>query len=231
MDRYLRAIFDKGMKPNRAHHLVVSDSKHLFFYEKDEVIRYQKKELDPRTCGTRRMLSRLVTIDEDTGVLYGELWPRDEELDIVGFLARSWARKSNHPMRGFPSFLYASSRVLNDKRLANDLESCALIGNVQVHPAPGGFGPSTVAAREYERQLQYAGAGAGDGRFVLSAAHLAAQEISLLACSNAAAVFATQWSAVEGPSSDALARFDAFYVEPGAWRLGDFERFIVADGT
>jgi hypothetical protein len=229
MDRYLRAYFDKGLKPNRAQHLVVSDSKHLFFYEKDEVIRYQKKDLDQRTCGTRQMVTRVIAIDEDTGVLYGELWPREDQLDLVGFLARAWARKDSHPMRGFPSIIYAPSRVLEDKRLSEEALWCASIGGSEVRPALGGFGPATVAAREYERRLQCAGA--GDGEFVLRAAHLAAQHISYLACANAASAFAKQWADVAGPPMDALQRFDGAYDERGAWRMDDFERGIVTDGT
>lgn len=229
MERYMRAYLDKNLKPNRAQHLVVSDSKHLFFYEKDEVIRYQKKDLDHRTSGTRQMVTRLIAIDEDTGVLYGELWPRDESLDLVGFLARAWARKEKHPLRGFPSTIYVPSRVLDDKRLSEEVSWCASIAGALIRPAPGGFGAATVAAREYERRLQYAGA--GDGKFVLRAAHMAAQEISYLACGNAASMFGKQWQEVSGPPADAIGKFDAAYEERGAWRMDDFARFIVADGT
>ncbi len=229
MDRYLRAYFDKDLQPNRAQHLIVSDSKHLFYYDKDEVVRYQKKELDARTCGNRKLVTRIVAIDEDTGVLYGELRPRDEKQDLVGFLARAWARKSRHPMRGFPKKLHVPSRVMSDESMAKDVAWCADLGGVTVCPSPGGFGPATVASREYERQLM--SAGAGNGSFVLMAALSAAQEISYLACSNAAAAFGKHWEEVAGPPKNALDAFDGMYENKGGWRLEEFERFIVADGT
>lgn len=232
MERYLRAFFDAGKKPNRAQHLVVSDSKHLFFYEKDELIKYQKKDLDPRTCGKREMLTRVIAIDEDTGVFYAELWPRSDPIDLVGFLARSWSRKRAHPLRGFPSILYVPRRVLADERMAREVSWSASVGGSVVLPSPSGFGPATVAAREYERQLlSPLLTGSVTAELPLSVACSAAQEISLLACGNSIAYFREHWSMVKGPSVSALGKFDAAYEVNGSWRLKEFERFIVPDGT
>lgn len=220
MEKFLRAYLDRSLLPNRVQHLVVSDSKHLYFRKSDEVVAYQKKELDPRTCGNRCMLTRLIAIDEDTGVFYGELSPRDEPIDLVGFLARTWSAKPHHPMRGFPEILVVPSVVLNNEGLRDQI-SCAIhISGAQLEKAAGGFGPATVAAREYERQLMYAGAAVG--KLNLVSTSLASQEISLLGCSNSYAVFGKAWEKVSGMSDDAKARFDELYEPHGAWRLDEF---------
>lgn len=225
MDRALRAMFNKSLRPNRVQHLVVSDSKHFYFRETDQVLGYQKKELDPRTCGNRKMLTRQIVIDEDTGVLYGELTPC-HDVDLLGFLARAWAAKKDHPMRGFPASIHVPRNVLKTEQLAADLRWMAALGGVTVSSATGGFGPPTVAAREYERELLNL---LRDGRSTLSTADAAASVISLLACCNAATAFREAWRAVQPMDPATIRRIDDEYTTPACWRSNLFSFVLGPD--
>ena len=220
MDRAIRAMFDKSLKPNRAHHLLISDSKHLYYRDSDEVICHQKKELDPRTCGHRKMLTRTIVIDEDTGLFYGEMNPREDEIDLVGFLARAWAAKTDHPMRGFPSTLYAPSSVLKNEQLKGDLAWLSKQGGFAIHPAPSGFGPSAVAARGYESSVVSMGVHAG--KAVLRVLDMAAHLISLVGSGKASYGFKEAWQATAPIDAATMRLIDGLYKTPGSWRSGDF---------
>lgn len=229
MDPMIRAMFDKNIRPNRAQYLVVSDSKHLFLRGDHEQIDHQKKELDPRTCGSRKMVTRLIAVDEDTGVFYGELWPRDE-IDLIGFLARAWSTKDKHPMRGSPELLYVPGAVAQNKELLEQVRIMARFRGAMLEPSPAGFGPATVACREYERSLLHHGAGAYDksGRMPLMVAHQAANLLSMMACFSAIQAFDKHWSKVDPMSEHAIREIDGLYDPIGAWRQHEFASFIQA---
>lgn len=220
MDKFIRAYFDKSLRPNRSQHLVVSDSKRLFYRLSDERVGYQKKALDPRTCGPRKMLTRVIAADEDTGLIYAELWPRDEALDLVGFLARAWATKDRNPMRGYPEVLNVPAAVSDDPDLADQVQYMARLSGARLAPTRSGFGPAAVAAREYERALL--SAGAGTERFVLLGAQMAAAAISALASASSLAVFGGAWDEVQAMNESAIAEVDRLYDPVGAWRTDPF---------
>jgi hypothetical protein len=225
MDRYIRAYFDKSIRANRCQHLIVSDSKHLYIKGDMEEICYQKKDLDHRTCGNRQMVTRVIAIDEDTGIFYAELWPRDERLDLIGFLGRAWAKKKDTPLRGVPAQLLIPKRVSEDEILSCDVRAIAELAGVHLGPAPGGFGPATVACREYERAL--VNAGAGRRGMVLRATHMGAGLFSAMACHGAIHAFERHWVDVPELPASIYEHLDQEYVESAAWRLGDFEEVIV----
>lgn len=224
MDKFIKAILGQPIKPNRVQHLVVSDSKHLYLRQKDEFIGYQQKALDPRTCGSRKMLKRLIAVDEETGVFYGELWPRDEPLDLVGFFARAWASKRELPLRGFPQTLCVPAAALADSDLECQIRAVVALGGIQLERAASGFGPTTVAAREYERQICQSGAYAV--KFPLRLAHMASESLSLCACHKSCLAFAAAWESIPGLSPDVIRKFDSMYDPPGDWRSGDFSKLL-----
>lgn len=224
MDQIMRAFWDKSLKVNRVQHLVVSDSKHIFLKGEREEIGFQKKDLDHRTCGNRKMVTRVIAFDEDSGVFYAELWPRDELLDLVGFLGRAWAEKNSHPMMGCPSELCVPARVLEDQHLREQVEFVSKLASVPITRAAGGFGPTTVACREYERQISSTCAMYDGG--VLRLIHLSAQELSYLACSNAIIAFREHWKDAKPMDKHLFATFDGLYDPPGGWRGGDFEKIV-----
>lgn len=154
--KYLDGYFGSfSLTANRLQQLVVTDSKHLFCMGDGEKIRYQQKELDHRTCGNRVMLTKVIAVDIDTGVFYGELHPRPERLDLVGFLARAWATKDRTPMRGAPRLLSVPHRVVESEDLLDDVRFVAELSDTRLVPGQGGFSQATSATREYERQVAW----------------------------------------------------------------------------
>jgi hypothetical protein len=224
MSYYAKAIFDKSARPNRCQHLVVSDSRHLYLKGGHEELGYQKKELDPRTCGNRRMVTRLIAVDEDTGAFYGELWPRGVELDLSGFLGRAWARKKDFGFHGVPGVLLIPARVSEDRQLMAGVVDLARVAGVDIGPAPGGWGPATNACKEFERTIL-------NGSLLeapLVAVQMASALISSVASFNSLQAFSDHWKSIPEMPESVFKYLDGMYVEPGDWRLGQFERVMAA---
>lgn len=55
-------------RPGREQNLIVSHSKH-WYAAKDGTLRYQQKDLDERTCGPKKLLTRFIVSDVDTGTV------------------------------------------------------------------------------------------------------------------------------------------------------------------
>lgn len=223
MSYFIRAFFDDKLTPNREQLFVVSDSRHIYCAGKKELLHYQKKELDPRTCGDRRiMLTRLIAVDVDTGVFYGEMHPRDLPLPLGSFLARAWAPKKDSLLHGIPAKLLLPSRIHTSPELMQEVLDVTRIVHTQIGYMEGGFGPATVAAREFERTVQSYGTGHS---FYVNLA--AAAVFSAKACENAQMTSQNKWEAMKPVEQSFIEAMDQRFAGPAGWRSDPFARFVL----
>jgi hypothetical protein len=223
MDRFLRAVIDAPVFPNREHYLLISDSKHLFFSGEYETVKYQKKELDPRTCGKRTILTRYVVVDVATGALYAEAWPRGEEIDLAGFLVRAWAKKRDHPMKGAPRLLGIPAAVNKNEGQMREIRFVCDRTGTHLSDIESGFGAGTVALREYERIIS---SNVHESP-TLDALLRCANMLSYVASGRASDLYTKQWEQVTPLTEEFLSQMDAAYDQPNYWRRAPFDRFII----
>lgn len=218
-----------GCQPGREQNLFVSHSKHLYLTGKDLQLRSQKKELDPRLPGNRCMLRRLVLLDVDTGVLYGEMHLLDGRKDLAGFLARAWHVKPNCPMRGLPRQLNVPKSLWNDGELREDLRRLQGWGGFEVGDLPGGFAAGVHAVKQFEREVedllwrgndQYA----PDFRLLTMGSGVLSMQAAAFACHT----WRERWERVPPPPDEFFRNVDLLWDPMGAWRSGDHK--VVLDG-
>lgn len=212
--------FDPQTRPNRHQTLFVSLSKHLYL-TKDDSVKRQDKDLDPHTCGERRLLKRYVILDVDTGQVYGEYHEAGQAPhDLLGFLARAWARKKHNHMHGLPSQLNIPQSVWNDDDAASALREVSGF-DVMLAPTQGGFGGGIHAVRNFEKrayELKWSMA-SGDKlpfKFIQMASAIIGQKAS----SSDSPIWHSRWDEVPEVPLAFTAMMDARYEIPKAWSLG-----------
>ena len=138
---------------NREHNLFVSESKHLYVDAKGAVC-HQKKPLDRRTCGSRKIVTRLLVLDVDSGAMYGELHDDETAGQLADFLLRAWHPKTWHFFRGVPEMLNVPAKVLDDRTRMEELQVITNPAGIGwIGPLPGGFAAGVHALRNYENQV------------------------------------------------------------------------------
>ncbi|WP_334043706.1 hypothetical protein [Burkholderia ambifaria] len=221
---YFRSGRGPERYPTREQNLFVSLSKHLYVV-KDESLRSQSKELDPRTAGTKQLLRRYVLLDVDTGVLYGEYHLADDEIDVVGFLARAWHKKAQHPMRGFPQALNIPKSL--DDAVANEIMELCGGYAVEVGFLEGGFGAGIHAIKQFERQVESLISWRGSQPQLWAIQRLSAL-ISVQASNSMSHTWTKEWEKVAEIPDEFFRFVDTLYTEHGAWRDEPFD--VVLNG-
>jgi hypothetical protein len=221
---YFRSHRGAERYPTREQNLFISLSKHLYLVN-DGSLRSQSKELDPRTAGTKQLLRRYVILDADTGVLYGEYHLADDDVDVVGFLARAWHKKAQHPMRGFPQVLNIP-KSLNSAAADEIMELCRgypfEVGYLQ-----GGFGAGIHAVRQFERQVESLISWRGSQPELWTIQRLSAL-ISVQASNSTSHAWTKEWEKVAEIPDEFFRFVDTHYTEDGAWRGEPFD--VVLNG-
>lgn len=150
---YLSMWMVPGSKVNREHNLFVSESKHLFVDAKGDV-KYQKKPLDRRTCGGRKILTRLVVLDIDSGALYGEYHDDSTAMQFDDFLLRAWHPKAGHYFRGVPNKLNVPAKIIDSTQNMSLVRSIADPAGVEAYDVlPSGFAAGVHALRGFEQKV------------------------------------------------------------------------------
>lgn len=217
--RHSRMGFGFNPSPAREQNLLISKSKHLYL-TKAGLLRYQQKAIDPRLAGTKTLLERLVLLDVDTGVVYCEMHPADEATDILGFLARAWSVKPDHPMRGFPQQLNVPKAAIADPAIAPDLRTLASWGAFELAALPAGFAAGIHAVKKFENEMMYL-TYRSDQIGIYTVNKLSA----LISCqvSTAMAHFSKEaWASVLAPDASFTQMIDEQYDPPAGWRLDEF---------
>ncbi|WP_219096296.1 hypothetical protein [Pseudomonas sp. UMAB-40] len=219
----LDLMMGKTPIPNREHSFLISKSKHLYL-TRDGLIKHQKKEIDPRVPGAKTLLERLVIVDVDTGVAYCEMQPADEPPDIVGFLARAWSIKPNHPMRGFPQRLNVPKKLMEDPAYRRDLWMLSAWGEFELWSIPSGFGPGIYAVKKFETVLR--GLPRRDCPLSLDLVIRLSALISRQASSKLSWRFDKLWESVKGPESAFSEMIDQLYEPPDGWRINEYAEVL-----
>jgi len=148
-------MLGQGPDVNAEQNLFVGICKHHYLTSTG-LVRHQTKPLEPRDRSGRILLTRMIAYDAGTGVLYGEIRTPDGANDVIGFLARAWSSKPDHPMHGLPARLNVA-RTLK-VRHRQDVERLCRVAGVAVGLLAAGFGSgSGHAAAGLDRQLDAIG--------------------------------------------------------------------------
>lgn len=207
--------------------LLLSPSKHLYA-TKDGTLRWQKKPLDPRLPGKQHVL-RLVLFDVGSGTMYGECHPLATFNDVVGFLARAWHPKREHPMRGLPTRLCVARSTVEHAIFGPDLQQLASLGGFKLATLPSGFPAGAQAVRAYEDEIASLFWRCPEGLTPdLEMTQLMAAPLSFAASSALSHWFDERWRDRAAPPDAFFTHIDGLYVVRGAWRLAHFA--IVLDG-
>lgn len=207
--------------PCRVQNLLVSTSKHLYL-TKSGALRRQHKEIDPRLPGTKILLTRLVVLDVDMGTMYGEMHNADNSLDLLGFIARAWSVKADHPMHGIPKQLNVPKAVIDDADMNRDLSLLASASHFTVAPLPAGFAAGIHAVKQFEIKIESL-LWRVEGDVNLESILAASAAISRSASSGMSLLREEIWRAIPAPSEDFFALIDAQYDPVGGWRVGPYE--------
>jgi len=98
--------------------LLIAESKHRYFIKNGD-LRYSQK---PLTNGSSKNRIRIYLIgDEQTNAFYAEMDPVSQPVDVMGFLARAWYRKTWHFFQGYPRQLSVSKSLMQDPVIRNDI--------------------------------------------------------------------------------------------------------------
>lgn len=215
-----------GAGPGREQNLLIGTSKHLYLTQGGQ-LRSQQKAIDPRLPGKKQLLTRFVLLDVDTGTLYGEYFGDYLKPDLAGFLARAWAVKSKHPMRGVPKKLNVPKIALSDEEYRSDLHTLKNVAAFEIGQLPSGFSAGTHAIREYDRQVSSLFWRANDP-ITITAVHALSAILGRDASSGMSAIWEEAWQAVPAPPAVFFDVVDNLYTEIGAWRLGESK--LILDG-
>ncbi|WP_194727131.1 hypothetical protein [Noviherbaspirillum malthae] len=215
--------FEAGSGPGRQQNLFISPSKHLYL-TKAGYLRWQKKAIDPRLLGAKTLLIRLAVFDVDTGSVYGEYHTQEGAKDLIGFLARAWSAKADHPMKGVPRVLNLPAAVLKDDGYRRDLSFAVSHTDLHLGKLPSGFSAGVNALKQLEDRvasLPYRGASDGIGLDIMHATAGVTSDEASWALGQY--LWNEGWKEVQPPTEYFLNAVDALYVEPGAWRSGAFK--------
>jgi hypothetical protein len=222
MTRYSH-MFGPKPKPAQQQNLMISTSKHLYL-TKAGLLKYQQKEIDHRLAGTKTLLVRLVLLDVETCVIYGEVRPSDEDIDLLGFLARAWSVKPNHPMQGFPKQLNLPKVALTESALTQDIDLLASWSRCALGKIPSGFAAGIHAVKSYEKHLKdLLCMGAEIDTSIINSL---SASISFLASPDWAQRSFNDWKEVPAPSASFTQMIDDQYDPAGAWRLDEFAKIF-----
>lgn len=211
-----------GRGPGREQNLFISQSKHLYL-TKSGHLRRQEKPLDIRTAGAKRMLTRLVVLDVDTGSVYGEYHEQESTKDLIGFLARAWSRKWQHPMKGLPHILNVPAIALKDETYRTDLEFVVRHTTVRLSELPSGFSAGVHALKQFERGVESLTYRREDGEVDLYMIQATSGVVSAEASNSQSHMWRKEWEALSPPDECFLKEVDDLYQEHGAWRSGPFD--------
>lgn len=226
MNRVFFSHYREGAGPAREQNLFAGLSKHLYCL-KDGTLKFQQKPLDPRLPG-KDLLMRLVLLDVDTGTVYGEFHRRDD-IDLLGFLARAWAAKPQHPMQGTPQILNVPQLVHSTPEMLDDLQYVREITQVNIGILPPGFAAGIHAVKEFEKatdSLTWRWGKRPASNLLL--AQICSALLSGLASNSASDTWRAEWKRVAPLAPETLAAIDECYEPSGAWRTGAFS--AVLDG-
>lgn len=211
---------DRG--PLREQNLFISLSKHLYL-TKDGYLRRQAKPIDPRIPGPKQLLTRLAVLDVDTGSVYGEFHNETTAKDLIGFLARAWSKKTEHPMKGVPKLLNVPAVALTDESYRDDLEFAVRHTGLLLGKLPSGFAAGANALKQLEHRVAAMQWRADDIEIDLEIIHSTAAAISVEASDSFSHMWAKRWEAVAPVDPSFLEAVDALYQTPGVWRSGPYE--------
>lgn len=141
-----------ALAANDVHALSVRLSKHLYVGP-DGIVRNRAKpirgRLEARGAAEKRVLVHGLLQDVFSGVLAGDVVAGDDELDLVGLLARTWAPKAKGFFQGRPRRLLVSKDVAFEWPEAVALAADAGVRVVLVEREPIGV----VDARIWEKSV------------------------------------------------------------------------------
>ena len=204
--------------PAREQNLFISQSRHLYLL-RDGSLKYQQKELDHRTAGSRTLLIRYVLLDVDSGTVYGEFHEAGADKDLLGFLARAWHIKVDHPMRGLPKQLNVPAAVSRDQALMDDIGRVSSWGQIAIGELPSGFSAGVHAVKQFERAVEGLSWRVPEHKAVdLYMVQALSALLSAEASNSMSGLWKERWLALSGPSDEFMKNVDAAYQEPGAWR-------------
>lgn len=207
-----------GSRVNRQHNLFVSASKHLYV-NANGVLRWQKKPIDRRTCGTKGIVTRLLLLDVDSGALYGELHDDNTVRTLSDFLLRAWHPKAGHFFRGPPDEMQVPSKVLDDLASTRDMAIICGPASVALGALPSGFAAGVHALKLYESTVTNYLPATGKELEVFQAL---AADLSFVASGSAYAL-QSEWDRVRQLPDSAKLAVDQVYGS-GWWRSGQFSR-------
>lgn len=210
--------------PNRSQNVLITSCKHLHLLKNDR-LRYQRKPLDPRTSGNKRLLHMLMAIDRDTRVYYGEVHTQETFKDIAGFLTRAWSRKYLHPMWGVPHEVNLPRLAYEDKDIHSDIFDMAEYCQFYQGRLPGGFNAGIHSLRIFEDRLLSAGWDRdGEPREITLDM---AQALSGVCTAQSGSIWSAAWDDPElciRPLPQIwLDHIDELYKPAGGWREGNWD--------
>lgn len=95
--------------PNHVHQLVISVSKNFYLDEKENILRYQKKDMNVSLASLEKAKKRHMIIysirDHCSGVFYSEISFAPKIFRPQDFLSRAWGIKEDYDFRGIPDCL------------------------------------------------------------------------------------------------------------------------------
>lgn len=219
------------LEPNRVHNLFIGAHKHLYCLM-DGTVRYQKAPLDARTCGKKRLLTRYLLLDVDTGVFYAEYHLADEPKDLICFLARAWAVKDKHAMRGLPRILNVPALVEKDAEYRSDLSRIQGWTDIAIGELPSGFSAGVHAIKQFDTtslQVLWSRERALGVAVSIEDLQMLSGLLSAQASLRPLFRWKAKWAAVAPPPQDLYERINGLYdyAEDGDnWNTGPFEAVI-----
>jgi len=150
-------LVNPSARINRQHNLLVSPSARLFVNGEGNV-----RMIDPkrhRDGDGLRALQRVIVLDVDSGLAYGELHVRVTQKVLAGVLYRAWVKKPAHAMFGMPDRLCMAQPTPANH--TGPLWKKLPAAGIPVGPLPGGFKAGIRAYGTFEdgvaRIINYVG--------------------------------------------------------------------------
>ncbi len=210
---------DSQARPAREQNLFIGFCKHLYCLRNGR-LKYQSKPLDPRIQG-KVLIRRFVLLDVDTGTVYGECHSQEDQIDLLGFLARAWSKKFMHPMRGIPEILNVPQIAHSTWQCRAALDVIAEMTQIEIGTLRGGVSAGVHAVRQFDEQVLSLFWRRDGGEWVppkLTAAQACSGLLSASASSLESLAWEKRWQNVEEMPESILAKIDTCYLPPGAWR-------------
>jgi len=222
------SMYNKDAKPTRQQNLFISKSKHLYCLE-DGSLKYQAKALDPR-IGNKNLITRMVLLDTDTGTVYGECHLDDSAKDLIGFLARAWSIKKDHPMRGLPSLLNIPKIVITDEDYRSDITVLLNItDSIWIGDMPSGFEAGVHAVKQFEKNIESLMRMSNsnkNNRINILTVQACSALVSVQSSSSDSFFWNEKWREINPPDKAFLKSIDNIYESNGAWRKYPFDKIL-----